>query len=124
MFLIVLPQSLIKFLPFSCGRTHDLFDRWNHVKLCVDFLYFRNFSSFSFSSYCLLILYCFTTISIKAYKLLSQHLLHLHAQKSAMLYAMRCMLNLLADKVACAEPPIGMESGEKLKKHWVLFEQK
>ena len=30
---------------FSRGRTHDLFDRWNHVKLCVGFLCFIIFSS-------------------------------------------------------------------------------
>ena len=40
MFLFVLPQSLLKFFPFSRECTHDLFDRCNHVKLCVGFLYF------------------------------------------------------------------------------------
>jgi len=33
-------KVLIKFFPFSRGHTHDLFDRWNHVKLYVGFLYF------------------------------------------------------------------------------------
>ena len=35
---IVLPQNFNKVSPpFSRGRTHDLFDRWNHVILCVGF---------------------------------------------------------------------------------------
>ena len=30
----------LQILTFSRGRTHDLFDRWNHVKLCLGFLFF------------------------------------------------------------------------------------
>ena len=40
MFPIVFLKFLIKFLLFSCGRTHDLFHQWNHVKLWVNFLCF------------------------------------------------------------------------------------
>ena len=58
-FLIVLSQSLIKFLHFSRGRVHDLFDRWNHIKLCVDFLYIK-ISYLLSSFYCSMIIsfYC------------------------------------------------------------------
>ena len=41
-------KVLIKFLSFSREHIYDLFDRWNHVKLCVGFLYFRISSSFFF----------------------------------------------------------------------------
>jgi len=34
-------KFLMKFVPFSCGRRHDLFHQWNHVKLCVGFLCFE-----------------------------------------------------------------------------------
>ena len=46
-------------LLFSRGRTHDLFDWWNHVILCVGFLYFGISSSFFFFSRCSSILCCF-----------------------------------------------------------------
>ena len=34
-------KILVRFLPFSRRRAHDLFNWWNHVKLCVGFLYFE-----------------------------------------------------------------------------------
>ena len=55
--LLIILQSFNKFLLFSHGWTHDLFDRWNHVKLYIAFLCFgisvlhvARWSGFSFST--------------------------------------------------------------------------
>ena len=62
--------------PFSRGCTHDMFDQWNHVKLCDVFLYFEiSYLFLSLPDDPIFLLRRSAITGIKAYQPILQHVI-------------------------------------------------